>query len=269
MQSVSMLLGFLRELVSRKSLVFELTKRDFKTHYLGSYLGIAWAFIIPLANVFIFWFVFQIGFKSKPVAHIPYILWYIAGMIIWNFFHDCVNGGMNSIIQNSFIVKKVAFSTGILPIVKILSALVVHVFFIALVIILYIFYGVTPSIYTVQIIYYLIATILLVLGTTWFISSAVLFFRDLRQLVAIFLQFGFFMTPIFWNIEIIPGQYHIYLQLNPLYYLVQGYRDSLINKIWFWEHGWMTIYFWSITTASLVAGAVIFRRLRPHFADVL
>jgi lipopolysaccharide transport system permease protein len=269
MRSIRMFFSFLTELFSRKSIIYELTKRDFKSVYLGSYLGIIWAFLLPLANVFIFWFVFQVGFRSQPVAHLPYILWYIAGMIIWNFFNDCVNNGMNSVVQNAFVVKKVVFSIGLLPIVKILSALVIHIFFIFFVIIMYLAYGQALGLHSLQILYYLVATFTFVLGLSWLTSSVVIFFRDLRQIIGIFLQFGFFLTPIFWTPQIIPEKYHLYLKLNPVYYLVQGYRDSFVYKVWFWEHPLDTLYFWSVTAVVFVAGAVVFRRLRPHFADVL
>lgn len=269
MRSVKMFLDFLNELTQKKNLIYQLTKRDFKTVYLGSYLGIVWAFLLPLANVFIFWFVFQVGFKSKPVAHLPYILWYVVGMIIWNFFNDCINTGMMSVMQNSFVVKKVAFSIGILPIIKILSALIIHLFFILFVFILYISYGEYPTLYNLQIVYYLFATSMFVLGLSWLTSSVVIFFRDLRQIISIILQFGFFMTPIFWTPNIMPEQYRCYLKLNPLYYLVQGYRDAFVNKVWFWAHPVLGLYFWTITLFLFVAGAIVFRRLRPHFADIL
>lgn len=269
MQSIKMFSDFIKELCEKKNIIYELTKRDFKANYLGSYLGIVWAFLLPIANIFIFWFVFQIGFRSQPVQNFPYILWYITGMIIWNFFCDSVNNGMVSVSQNAFVVKKVAFSIGILPIVKILSALVIHLFFIVFVMVLFLFYGYTPGIHCLQLIYYLFATFVLVLGLSWFTSSVVIFFRDLRQIITILLQFGFFLTPIFWNVTILPEQYRGFISYNPVYYIVTGYRDSLIHKVWFWDNWEMALYFWCFTIALFVIGAVVFRRLRPHFADVI
>jgi len=269
MQSFRMFLSFIAELLSRRNLVYELTKRDFKSVYFGSYLGIVWAFLLPLANVFIFWFVFQIGFRAQPKGGFPFILWYITALIIWNFFSDSVNNGMNSVTQNRFVVKKVAFSLGILPIVKILSALIIHLFFILLVMVLFIVYGQVPDLHYLQIIYYLFATFVFVTGLSWITSSVVIFFRDLRQIVSIVMQFGFFLTPIFWDLSILPEKYHIMMKFNPVFYIVEGYRESFITKVWFWEHWGMTLYFWTVTAGVFVLGAVVFRRLRPHFADVL
>ncbi len=75
-------------------------------------------------------FVFQVGFKAQPVDNFPFILWLVAGMLPWFFFADAISTGTNSIIENSYLVKKVVFRVSLLPIIKLLSALSIHLFFI-------------------------------------------------------------------------------------------------------------------------------------------
>ena len=264
-----MFITFLMELLSRRSIIYELTRRDFKSGYLGSYLGMVWAFLLPIATTLIFWFVFQVGFKAQPVDNYPFILWLICGMFPWFFFQDSISNGTNSITQNAFIVKKVVFSIGILPIIKIFSALIVHLFFIMLIFVLFMFYGHYPDLYILQVFYYLFCAVVLLTGISWITSSVVVFFRDLGPLISVILQMGFYLTPIFWNLKSLPPSYHFIMKFNPVFYIVEGYRDSFIHKVWFWEHWGMTLCFWGITGITLVVGAVVFRRLRPHFADVL
>ena len=134
---------------------------------------------------------------------------------------------------------------------------------------MFLYYGYTPSLYWLQILYYLFATILLVLGISWMTSSIIVFFKDLGQIVGMIIQFGFWLTPIFWSVKILPEKYHSIIQYNPVYYIVEGYRDSLIYNVWFWEKPTMTIIFWMITIIFFFGGAVVFRKLRAHFADVL
>ena len=159
----------------------------------------------------------------------------------------------------------------ILPIVKILSAVFVHLFFLAFEVILYALYGYYPDFYTLQVIYYSICLIVLVLGVTYLTSAVVVFFRDLNQVINIVLQVGIWATPIMWNIDtmdigpVLKG----ILMLNPLYYIVQGYRDALIGKTAFWERPGLTAYFWGFTLAFLWIGTYVFKKLRMHFADVL
>ncbi len=260
---------FLKDIYKNRALLWQLTKNEFKQRYLGNFLGAAWAFIQPTITILIFWFVFQVGFKSKPVGDYPFILWLISGMLPWFFFADTLSSATNSIISNSFLVKKVVFRVSLLPIISILTTLVIHLFFILFMYAMFIIYGYKPDIYWLQIFYYLFALIILLLGLSWITSSVVVFFRDLGQIVAMVIQFGFWLTPIFWSIDMIPQKYHWLIKLNPIYYIIQGYRDSLINHKWFWEHPNMTIYYWVVTIAIFIAGSHIFKRLRPHFADVL
>jgi len=250
-------------------LLFSLTKNDFKQKYVGSYLGIAWAFIQPLITVLIFWFVFQVGFKSQPVNDVPFILWLIAGMFPWFFFADAVSNATNAMMENSYLVKKIVFKVAFLPLIKIFSALIVHLFFIIFMYILFMVYGYSFDIHWLQAFYYLGAMVVLILGLSYITSAVVIFFKDVGQIVAMFLQFGFWMTPIFWNIEQIPDRFHWLLKLNPLMYINEGYRDSMINHVWFWEKPMMGLYFWVVALGLLALGYSTFRKLKPHFADVL
>ncbi len=262
MKSIKSILGGSRILAP-------LVKNDFKQRYLGSYLGILWAFIQPTITVFIFWFVFQVGFKVQPINDVPFVLWLIAGMFPWFFFADSVASATNAVLENSYLVKQIVFRVELLPLIKIFSALLVHLFFIILMYVLFLVYGYKFDLHWLQAFYYLGAMIVLVLGISYITSSIVVFFKDMGQLVAMLLQFGFWLTPIFWAIGTIPERYHFIIKLNPLFYIVEGYRDSMINHIWFWEKPLMSIYFWTVSLIFLFLGFTTFKKLRLHFADVL
>lgn len=261
---------FLRHLVAHRSLLVALIVNDFKKQYLGSYLGLLWAFIQPLSFLFVIWFVFQVGFKARPVAgDIPFFLWLSCGMIPWFFFTDAVIAGTNSVIANSFLVKKVAFRVGLLPLVQIGSALIIHIVLIIFLLLVFLLYGFSPTIYWLQLPYFVLCSIILVLGISWLTSALRVFIKDVGSFIGVLLQIGFWGTPIFWSIDVVPQKYLYILKLNPMFYIVEGYRDTLINKEWFWESYKITPYFLFTTFALLVIGAIVFKRLRPHFGDVL
>lgn len=134
---------------------------------------------------------------------------------------------------------------------------------------MFLVYGYPLHGHLIQVIYYLFSGIVLVIGLSWITSSLVIFLKDIGQIVSMLLQFGFWLTPVFWSTKILPLKYHFFIKLNPMYYVVEGYRGSFIYNEWFWEHGKLTIYFWVVTIGIFVIGATVFRRLRPHFADVL
>ena len=259
----------LSELYANRRLIWNLSKNDFSTKYAGSYLGVVWAFVQPIVTILVYWFVFQVGFKSAPMQDFPFTLWLIAGMVPWFFFLDSIMNATNSMLEYSYLVKKVVFKISILPIIKIISALFVHIFFIGFTLLLYVIYGYGIDIYTLQLVYYSFCVAMLVLGLSYITSSLVIFFRDLGQIINILLQVGVWMTPIMWPYTMIDERHRWILKLNPMYYVVEGYRDSLINKIWFWERFNQTVYFWVITGIAFATGTIIFKKLKVHFADVL
>ncbi|PLY08275.1 MAG: teichoic acid ABC transporter permease [Desulfuromonas sp.] len=265
----SRFIGFLAAFYEGRRLILQLTVSDFKSRYLGSYLGLIWAFVQPLVTIVILWFVFEVGFKSAPVGDLPFALWLISGIVPWFFVADTLVSGSGSIVDNSYLVKKIVFRVSFLPIVKLFSALIVHVTFVFVIFIVFYLYGRYPTIYGIQVVYYSFSSIALLFGLTLLSSSLMVFLKDMREIVSILVQFGFWLTPIFWSLTIVPEKYHKILKLNPVYYIIEGYRDSLINNRWFWEHPTYTLYFWGFTLFVFLLGSVVFIRLRPHFADVL
>ena len=261
---------FLKHIVENKQLLYTLVINDFKKQYLGSYLGLTWAFMQPLIFMLVIWFVFEKGFRAGPVnGDVPFFLWLISAMIPWFFIANALTAGTNSIVNNSFLVKKVAFRVSILPLVQIGSTFIIHVGLLIFLLAMFLLYGFKPSIYWLQVPYYMLSSILLILGISWLTASLRVFIKDVGNIIGVILQVGFWATPIFWNIDMISQEHQWILKLNPAFYIVEGYRNTFIDHIWFWETQNVTIYFWVVTSLFFVLGAVVFKRLRPHFGDVL
>lgn len=265
---------FLTDTWRSRWLLYELTKNDFRGRYLGSALGIVWALVQPIVTLLIMWFVFAVIFPSPTQTNgRPFVLWLMAGMIPWYFISESLLSGTNAVVEKSFLVSKVAFRVSILPIVKISSAMVIHVFFFAIMLLMLALYGHPPNRYFLQLPYFWFATIVFLLGVSWITAAMTVFFRDVSYAVSVMLQFLFWLTPLFWPPELIVQRGHprllLLLKLNPLHYLVEGFRGCVIYDRWFWEPYKSMIYFWLVTGLLFVGGAVIFRRLRPHFGDML
>jgi ABC-type polysaccharide/polyol phosphate export permease len=260
---------FLIDLFGSKELIFSLAKNDLKSRFAGSYLGIFWTVIQPLVTILVFWFVFEVGFKSAPINNVPFILWFIPAFLAWSFFSDALSTSTNTMYEYSYLVKKVKFRVSVLPTVKILSALFIHIFFIGFIVLMFSIYGLPFKIQYLQVIYYCGATIVLLTGLSWLLSALAPFLKDLTQLVGVLLQIGFWITPIFWSDKGISSNILMFMKLNPMYYITRGYRDCFIDGIWFWQRGNTNIYFWIVTGICFIAGAIAFQKLRPHFADVL
>lgn len=260
---------FFRELYQNKKMLYFLSVNDFKTKYAGSYLGVVWAFVQPVITVLIYWFVFEVGFRSGPIQSVPFILWLVAGIVPWFFFAEAWGSATNVMLEYSYLVKKIVFQVRLLPLVKVSSSFFVHLFFVILTFVIFLLYGVNPSLYATQVIYYSFCTICFVFSLSLISSSLIVFFKDLGQIISLLLQFGMWLTPILWSSTMLPAGYRWILKVNPVYYVVEGYRDALINKVWFWERYNQSIYFWLLTTVLFIIGITLMKRMKPHFADVL
>ena len=260
------------ELYQNRKLIWTLAKNDFRTKYAGSYLGIIWAFVQPVVTVMVYWFVFGVVRQGAPKA-VPFVLWLVSGLVPWFFFSEALIQSTNALIEYSYLVKKLVFKISILPLVKVTAALFVHGFFVLFIVFLYACYGYYPDIYLIQIPYYSLCVFIFVLAAAYTTSAVVIFFRDLTHLITIGLQVGLWMTPIMWDFQdmgIDPfSKTARLLKLNPMYYVVAGYRNALIDKQWFWETPFPTDYLRLVTIALFLFGAGLFRKLKVHFADVL
>jgi ABC-type polysaccharide/polyol phosphate export permease len=276
MTKIRWIFNFIRDIFRLRSIIIDLAKRDLKNRYLGSYLGIFWAFIQPIFSVLIMVYVF--GYSSlkggvDPNIKVPFVVWLMSGMIPWFFISDSISSGSGSIIENSFLVKKVVFRVGILPIVKLISSFFIHCFFIIVLFLICVLFGILPNICWIGVIYYLFAAFFLLLGISWITSSIVIFFRDLSQIIGVVIQLLFWLTPIFWSVDKIGAKTRpllgLIIELNPFYYIISGYRNVVLyNKI-FVNNPLKTIYFWSFSVCVFLIGIYIFKKLRPHFADVI
>lgn len=259
----------IKGLFGKRQLILTLATADFKKRFIGSYLGIFWMFMQPIVSIIIYYFVFQIGFKSNPVENIPYVLWLMPGIIPWFFFNDTLQNGVTTLSSYKHLVKKMVFRIDILPIMKVVSSLFLHVIFIFILMIVCVLFGQMPSFWWLQTIYYLGCNIMLVTGLVYLTSSVNVFVKDMGQAVNICLQFGFWIAPIMWDISQMPEEIHWLLKLNPFTYIVDGFRDSFIFHQGFWTKPYLTLYFWAVTLMLFAGGIKLFKKMEPHFADVL
>lgn len=265
-------ISLIKEIIKRRKLIWDLSKADFKKRFVGSYFGMVWMFVQPVVTVMIYFCIFQLGFKSvPPVPGIPYVLWLVPGIVPWFFFSEALNTITNCLQEYHYLVKKVVFQVEVLPVIKLISSLMVHAFFVLIMIVMALCYGKTPMATWIQVIYYTFAASMLALALGYFTSAVNVFFKDMAQIVSICLQFGMWMVPIMYQesmFDDVPVVLTV-LKFNPFYYVVAGYRDSILTGNWFFERPTMTLYFWGVTLVLLFLGIRVFRKLRPHFSDVL
>ena len=234
-------------------------------------MGALWALAQPVVTVGMYYIVFDklMGNTGRGAEGVPFVLFLTAGLVPWFYFNEALNNGTNALREYDYLVKKVVFKISILPIIKIIAATFIHVFFVGVLLLVAALYGYYPTVYTVQIVYYSFCLFIFVLALCYATCSVVVFFKDLTQIINIALQIGIWATPILWNIESAPAGWVFVLKLNPLVYVVEGYRSAIYGRQWFFQDFFSTMYFWIVTVVLFGLGAAVFRRLKVHFADVL
>lgn len=267
-------ISIIKDITGNLKLIKELSKNDLKKRFADSYFGILWAFVSPIITICVYWFIFTIGLRgaSNDVNGYPFVLWLIAGLIPWFLFADIITSGTSVLLEYGYLVKKIVFNVSILPAIKIVTATVIHLILLLFMLLIFAGTGHFPDIYMLQIPYYILCLWMLSAACILVTGAIVPFFRDLGQLVNIFMQVFIWITPIMWQDAQVVDRYPVLigiLRLNPMYYIVKGYRDAMINHVWFWEDMGMTVYFWIVTILLFVLGSKVFVRLRPHFSDVI
>ena len=262
------------ELWQNRRLIWKLSKNDFKKRYAGSYMGAVWALVQPVITVVMYYIVFDKIMNSggtglRDSGTVPFVLFLTAGLVPWFFFNEAWTNATNALREYDYLVKKIVFKISILPIIKTISATFIHAFFVLVLLIVAAVYGYYPSVYTLQIVYYSACLFVFVLALSYTTCAVAVLFKDITQIINIILQVGIWATPIMWNLEAVPGVWQVVFKLNPLVYIVNGYRDAVYGRQWFFQDFFAMMYFFVATAVLFGIGVLIFKRLKVHFADVL
>ena len=253
-----------------KKIYFELILNDFRSRYNGSFLGMIWGFIQPIVTILIYWLVFQYGLRSgERQDGLPYVFFMLSGAIPWFFFSEAWGGITTSFLDYSYLVKKINFEIKLLPLVKLGSAWIIHIVFLAFGTIILNFSGYYASWYYLQIVYYMFAAAALVLSVGMITASLAVYIRDVIQIVGIIIQIGFWVNPICWGNEMQSGILGVLLKISPMYYCVEGYRKCLIYRQGFWEEPFYMLYFWCLIIFISGLAIHMYKKMYPNFADVM
>jgi ABC-type polysaccharide/polyol phosphate export permease len=259
---------FLRNLVERRSLLFQLVRRDFEQRFVGSAVGWIWGLINPLVLLFSWIFVFQICMGMEaPAGFGSYAFFIFAGMLPWLLFQETLQRSASSLLEQSNLITKTVFPAEIVPVSVFLSTVVSHLLAVVMLVAAVGVWQKQVNVFLVFLPVYIFVVGLLAVGLGWIAASLHVFLRDTAQVVGVGLTFWLYMTPIFIPESRFPKWAHFVLVSNPLYYLVRSYRTVLLTK------GTPDLRDLGIAAAygaaAFVLGGLFFRHMKRGFADVL
>ncbi len=231
-------------------------------------LKLLWTLLNPILQSMTYWLAFHVGMRSdSPIDGISYLCWMLTGLVPWFFLSNVMMGGLNSIISSSGIIKNMKFPISTIPISTVLTEFLAHLCFLAVLIIIHVLSGVKYEISIIYLPYFMLCEFMLMLGYTFLMSSLTVFFRDLQRIISAAVKLLFFLTPVCWNAAGTPME--SVQKWNPLAYIIEGFRRSMLYDDVRCFEPWEHLYFWGLTILLMIFGIRIHSKLKPVFVDFL
>lgn len=259
----------LEEHIKNGGNILNMAVKDIRKQYSGTLLGYFWSLLKDLIFVFAYWFAIHIGLKGNGKVGYPYMAWLVVGLYGWFFIRDTFAPGAKSIRQNRYLVTKMVYPVSTIPTFKIISSLLSNLLFMPVVMVTLFLCKVDIDIHFIQLLYYQVAAVLLMIGISLFTSALVVISRDFEMLINSIVFMLFWFTPILFPASNLTGKLSVVMKINPFYYIVEGYRATFLYKEWFWDRPVLTLYYWAFVLFMIFLGSFVHGRLRNQFVDIL
>jgi teichoic acid transport system permease protein len=261
----------IKDHISNFYLIIRLSVFELKSSSTNHYLGMLWEVINPLILISIYWFVFGYGIRGgEDVNGIEYLPWMLAGISVWFFISQSLLQGSKSIYTRIRIISKMNFPMSVIPTYIITSRFYQHLGLLGIVMIILAFYGYVPTIYSLQLFYFIAANFAFLISISLITSTLATIIRDVQMVVQAIVRVLLYLTPILWTTDKLPLAVNGLLKANPIYYIVEGYRSALLGTSWYFiDHIQYSAYFWGVIFLLLLLGSNLHTKFSQRFVDFL
>jgi len=263
----------LTELIRYRELVSNLVIRNLKVRYKNSALGFLWSLLSPLAMMMVFTVVFTFMMPNNAIRKFPVFV--LCALLPWSFFRDSVMRSIASIVGNASLIKKVYFPREVLPLSVVLSNLINFLLALIVLFAMLFVFRVRLTVWALLLPLVIFTQLLFTLGLGFMLSTANVFYRDTRMIMDVVMQAWFFLTPIFYPIDILPKHrlllgFDVNIHrwtyiLNPMASLISTYRVILYHGARPAADFFLRTFVTSV--ATLIVGYLIFIRHSRVFAE--
>lgn len=261
----------LREIQEYLDLLFLFVKRDIVVVYKQTIFGPIWYFVQPLLTMIVYIIVFT-RIARIPTDGIPPPVFYLAGIIMWNYFHDCFMHTSDVFYQNAALFGKIYFPRIITPLSKVISRLIQFLIQIGLFMLVLAWYlhkgmDIRPGLEIILVPFLVLLMAILGMGSGMIFSALTAKYRDLKFLVTFGIQLLMYATPVIYPMSIIPEKYKAFILWNPMAHIIEGFKFAVLGT------GDVTVssmlYTTTVTMVVLLVGIIIFNKTEQTFADTV
>lgn len=263
-----------KENVSNIYRIYCIAKYELLADIRDSKFGLFWNFASPAIQVFTYWLIFGIAWQKKPIDNIEYLPWLVVGYAAWWFLQPSIQNGCNAVFSKTNVITKMKFPVSILPATICVKEFFNHLCMLAIAFVTLTMTGYFPNLYWFGLIYFTICAFVLVEALSLILSVLTMLWRDVRKLIISLIRMLMYFSPVIWECrfaENIP--YHEILnkamKLNPVYYVLNGYRDSVFYNKTFWDYPMLTLYFWVLMLLLFTVGCVLMYKFKRKFIDMI
>jgi len=267
---VQKIMFIVKEIVSNWSMMVRVALYDQKIKNKDSYLGRLWEILTPLIQIGTYWLVFGIGMRQgRDVDGYPYLLWMLCGLIPWFCISASITRGAGSIYAKAATMTKLRYPISTVPIGAIFAEMIN--FFMTLVILEVIFlcHGYLPNWGYLNLIYYFFYMFALLASLALVTSVLTMVARDFQKLLSSLIRFLFYLTPILWDMSKMPQLYQSIIGVSPFYYVITGFRDSMLYEVPFYVKTKEMLISWGIVILLFVFGCYLQEKFRNKFRDLI
>jgi lipopolysaccharide transport system permease protein len=257
---------YLGKMWSYRAMISLFARRDLKVKYAQTVLGLAWTVVQPLTGLVIFYLFFHLLVAMPQVPECGYAVFAFSGMTAWYFFSYIVYQGSNSLVNGQELSQKIYFPQLILPLSKVLVGGVDLAVSVALLLLLMLAMQVQISWKILLLPGFMLLNAMVGLSVAIWLSALTVRHRDLQHIVPYIVNFGIWLTPVFFPATIVPIRYHWLLYLNPMAGIVEGYRWSLWG---YSEFAPQYVIGLLLAFISLIMGVHFFKRSEHNMMDVI
>ncbi len=249
-----------------KELLIELVKREIKAKYKQSILGYAWVILVPLINLIVLTVVFSFLVRI-PTGGTPYPVFLFVGLVPWLFTANAITYATGSLVANSTLITKIRLPREVFPLASIFAKFIDFLLSILILVAILIAFGVTIHLTVLWVPIILFIQLLLIIGISFILSAINVFFRDVENVISVFITMWLYISPVLYPPELVPGEYRMIFNLNPMSGIINAYRNTVLyglppsTQSFLYATGFSLIIF--------IFGYIYFKKKSVYFADVV